>query len=356
MDKSLHARGFTLVELLVVIAIIGVLIGLLLPAVSAAREAARRVQCQNNMRQIMLANLGFESAKRYLPPIEQAIPCIESRLGEPSQAWSIFTQILPYIESQAADELDRRKSWRQNLSGNGPFTLFRPSMYLCPNVDDIETISAGGDPHKSISYAVSWGVWDKGSTGNARVYAGLVPRNKYLTLAEFRDGTSHTLAYGEVIPGTDYLEARLCTTGPIPLPSNPTPFPPETINEKTVFHRGGSHLQWVDARPSQTGFTTWTTPNQTVYLDAENTIDGNWVNVEPIITSLEPCDASFGPACPPHQGKSPHFGIVSRSFHPSSINAAFVSGAVVVINDDVDLAVWRALGTRNGREPVGEFQ
>jgi prepilin-type N-terminal cleavage/methylation domain-containing protein/prepilin-type processing-associated H-X9-DG protein len=93
---TLNRRGFTLVELLVVIAIIGILVALLLPAIQAAREAARRSQCQNNMKQLAIGLLNYESTKKSLPPGG----ITEGMLGTPSGAgWTIF--VLPYIEEQA---------------------------------------------------------------------------------------------------------------------------------------------------------------------------------------------------------------------------------------------------------------
>ncbi len=127
MQPRTHPRAFTLVELLVVIGIIGILVGLLLPAVMMARESARRIQCQNNLRQIILATHGFESTKRALPLLEQDIPCKVSRVGEPTHSWSIFTRLLGFLESSAAEDLDRKLSWGQDITGNGPFTQFRPS-------------------------------------------------------------------------------------------------------------------------------------------------------------------------------------------------------------------------------------
>lgn len=152
------------------------------------------------------------------------------------------------------------------------------------------------------------------------------------------------------------MEARLCTTAPIPLPGFPNTFPPTTVNSDTIMHGGGSHLQWVDARPSQTGFTTWTTPNQIIYLTEDQSIQGNWVNLEKTHIDLDPCVDEEGTPCPPLMTKYAHFGIVARSLHPECVNAAMVSGAIVTVTNDVDLAVWRGLATTNGSENVGEFQ
>src|ERR1700760_4340713 len=87
-------KAFTLVELLVVIAIIGILVALLLPAIQAAREAARRSQCQNHIKNLALAVLNYESAKKRYPP-----GFVSEPLKTEAWAWSIF--ILPYIEEQA---------------------------------------------------------------------------------------------------------------------------------------------------------------------------------------------------------------------------------------------------------------
>ena len=100
--------GFTLVELLVVIAIIGILVALLLPAIQAAREAARRSQCQNHMKQIGLATLNFETQKKYLPPSKwQALNSTNKIIGH-----STLTYLLPFVEEQAiADKYDWNQTW-----------------------------------------------------------------------------------------------------------------------------------------------------------------------------------------------------------------------------------------------------
>ena len=127
-----YRSGFTLVELLVVIAIIGMLMGLLLPAVQQAREAARRMQCQNNLRQWGLAILNFESARRILPPARIAI-----RPGDPDVAncggeqpnW--FAHVLPYIEQQnIASQVDLYAKWYEQPPALNETRL--PFLY-CPS-------------------------------------------------------------------------------------------------------------------------------------------------------------------------------------------------------------------------------
>ncbi len=105
-------RGFTLVELLVVIAIIGILVALLLPAIQAAREAARRAQCQNHLKQLALACINYESTKKHFPPGFVSQPTVV-------EAWAWSTFILPYIEEQGLyDRLNPSETFQEPIDGN----------------------------------------------------------------------------------------------------------------------------------------------------------------------------------------------------------------------------------------------
>lgn len=130
--KELRA-AFTLVELLVVIAIMGILVGLLLPAVQAAREAARRMQCSNNLKQLGLAVHNFESARRQLPTSLRP-PSNLASSGEQSRV-SVLTDLLPYLEQTAVfDRYNKAINWNQGV--NIPLSQTRIPAFICPTNPD----------------------------------------------------------------------------------------------------------------------------------------------------------------------------------------------------------------------------
>src|SRR5262245_30172103 len=129
MPAQTHFRGrkgFTLIELLVVIAIIGVLIGLLLPAVQQAREAARRTQCRNNLKQVGLALHNYESTTTRFPPVS-VLP-----FGRTSEPWSAQARLLPYIDQS---NLHNLVDWSvsSEFTANPAVCRTRVPIYLCPS-------------------------------------------------------------------------------------------------------------------------------------------------------------------------------------------------------------------------------
>src|SRR5262245_50328186 len=129
MDRQLR-RGFTLIELLVVIAIIGVLIALLLPAVQAAREAARRMQCTNNLKQIGLGLHNYESITGALPP-----PLVQTGSGSTitwTNGWSVHGRLLPFLEQAAAFNAINF-TFRYSVPENTTVSGLSVSMFLCPS-------------------------------------------------------------------------------------------------------------------------------------------------------------------------------------------------------------------------------
>ena len=179
--------AFTLVELLVVIAILGILVGLLLPAVNAAREAARRAQCQNNVRQIAYALLNHESAHQYFPA---GVTDDDDDLTDGRH--NGLVRILPHLEEQSLyDRYDFAADWKSagNLNvGSQPIALFR-----CPNSEGlVKPNRVAGAP---TDYALSKG--DVAYLCNRGVRRGIFDVNLTTKTNQIRDGMSKTLLLGE---------------------------------------------------------------------------------------------------------------------------------------------------------------
>ena len=118
------SRGFTLIELLVVIAIIAILVALILPAVQQAREAARRTECLNNLKQIALAVNLYEEVRRAYPPSFTTVQ------GQATDSWSVQARILPFLEQDAAYN---RIDFGQPYSSSPEIKRMRVDTYLCPS-------------------------------------------------------------------------------------------------------------------------------------------------------------------------------------------------------------------------------
>jgi prepilin-type N-terminal cleavage/methylation domain-containing protein len=202
-DMSVQQRldrrcGFTLIELLVVIAIIAVLIALLLPAVQQAREAARRVQCKNNLKQIGLALHNYLDANKVFPPGG----CIQAgtTFAGNNGSWSIHGRILPYLEfTNALKRVNLTVAWDNVINTSTGVPLLKVPTYVCPSELNSLFRTNGGAPYtQPHTYGFnmgSWLIWDP-ATGQGS--DGIFWMNSSTNPAGIRDGLSSTLGAAEV--------------------------------------------------------------------------------------------------------------------------------------------------------------
>ncbi len=196
-------RGFTLIELLVVIAIIGVLIALLLPAVQQAREAARRIQCTNNLKQLALAAANYESANGVLPPSSANWNANNSCTA---CGFSVFVHMSQYLEQGAAYNATNFARWlyeapNVTIAGIGISTLWCPSDPAAAKPTPLDSFYAIANPTAYKQYSVSYrgneGTWPIWWPGNVRTGNGTIFWGGTVRLSDITDGTSNTVIFGE---------------------------------------------------------------------------------------------------------------------------------------------------------------
>lgn len=326
------AHAFTLVELLVVIAIIGILVALLLPAVQAAREAARRMQCGNNLKQIGLAMHNYHSAHNTLPA------------GSCGCCWGTWLiGVMPYLEEQ--NSADKYKNYcgfdgggaRYSSSVNWPITKKRFSVYSCPSdPEQVTTLDAGiFDGFTKHNYVANFGNTgfvatspeqgsaeknygsDSGITYQDAPFSmehGPLPnstlgfRTRFTRFARITDGLSKTLMISETIQG---------------------------IGE------GSSQDDWRGEswHGYTAGFMTYLAPNSF----SPDVVQAEWF-CHPSVKNPPCYDAPSGSSRP--------MTLAARSRHAGGVQTVLCDGSVQFTSDDVDLTVWRGLGTTRGGEII----
>jgi prepilin-type N-terminal cleavage/methylation domain-containing protein len=339
MKRRRRQRGFTLVELLVVIAIIGILIALLLPAVQSAREAARRSSCKNNLKQIGLALHNYLIPNGSFPPSF----CIRrgTALSGNNGSWSIHGRLLPYLEQAGAyDQVRLDIAWDTQLATGVP--QLRIPTYVCPSdPNDTVRIKNNAPYIYPQTYGFNFGTWlvydpTTGAGGDGPFYV-----NSRARPADIRDGLSNTLAAAEVRAFTSYFRNT----------ADPGPAVPDSTTVVAGLPAGGAqfklgpntndntgHTEWCDGRVHHSGITTVFAPN--TYVEYVHS-DGNSYDVD--YNSRQEGKSATEPT---------YAAVTSRSYHPGVVNTCLMDGSARSVSETVDLAVWRALGTRNAGEPI----
>jgi prepilin-type N-terminal cleavage/methylation domain-containing protein/prepilin-type processing-associated H-X9-DG protein len=356
-------RGFTLIELLVVISIIAVLIALLLPAVQQAREAARRAQCKNNLKQLALAMHNYESTYSRFP-----------MGGTLDSDFSVQARLLPYVEqANLQDLLDfAQPAFTGSWSGKTPNPLFAAAfetplaIFLCPSdpapAQTTVTASSGTYVYGGLNYMVSFGS-GKGTNNDFRWPTdGVVYEHSAVGFRDVTDGTSNTVMLSETVRsvGDDVvLPAGETPTFPYAYTLNGSSGVDPGLNAVPGMKASGGPwssyanadgmLSNPDLNAIWTQFTSWrggANPalrgrgTSWAFSGAVNSLTNGYTTpnskVPDVVTHWT---GYFAP----------------RSYHTGGAHAAFADGSVRFLSDGVDAVLHRGVHSRNGGEVVGEF-
>ncbi|MCA9049866.1 MAG: DUF1559 domain-containing protein, partial [Planctomycetaceae bacterium] len=318
-------------------AIIAILIALLLPAVQQAREAARRVQCKNHLKQLGLAIHNYIDANRYLPPGATINLSITSTGNNGS--WGVHGRILPYLEQgNLYNNVDLSTAWDFQSAISG----LKIPVYACPSdpkSDDARDPGSGKAILYPTTYGFNYGTWFIFNPATGQGGNGLFHPNARLSFRDATDGSSTTLLAAEVKAWTPYTRNGGPSSTTIPGDSAAA----ATITASGAEFKNTGHTEWPDGRCHHTGFTATLPPNSQVSY-----VNGGITYTETDFNSWQEGRSGIN-------GGPSYAVITSRSFHEGVVNVAMFDGSCRTISENIDLSVWRSLATRNGGEVIGEF-
>jgi len=330
--------GFTLIELLVVIAIISVLIALLLPAVQAAREAARRVQCVNNLKQMGLGLHNYESVAGAFPPsnvLAGAGNTVTSYNG-----FSVHCRVLPFMEQGVAFNA-LNFSFNHLNAANVTVVGMAVSAFVCPS-DVNKDQKTPFPPFTGLSavasvtsYGMNEGDWFVWNGFNAPDNGGAFGPNRSRRFAAFTDGASNTLFATDVkvynpLCGPNAVIAGVTSPSPVP-PPNADPYTVAPAYLTCTPGRG--HTFWADGNAHETAMTTAWPPNMVI----KNSSGVGDLDIETALIV---------------RGGPTYASLTARSYHPGGVNALLGDGSVRFIKSTINGFTWRALGTVAGGEVI----
>lgn len=331
-----RSTAFTLVELLVVIAIIGVMVALLLPAVQATREAARRAQCQNNLKQFGLALLNHEQALGYLPPGAR----MKIGAAGPEIGVNANVAILPFIEQGAIQTRwqSARPYWEQE-----PTVLAAPiALFTCPS-NDFQTVSdaafeevgvPAGVQLATTDYAYSRGATDAWCLSNDyplhELGAFHIVGQGYAAVTELRqitDGASHTFAMGEAAGGDD---RTVCTMPGCTQPEG----------------RSRANAPWMIGNLGSAEIAAGGYPYAGIYGTTREAL-----NKRPVTSTLVENSGIFD--CRSSADGGLHATSTFRSDHADGGFFLNCDGAVMFVAESTDMAVYQSRSTMAGDDAIG---